>query len=95
MENNVYIPIKHELIEEAVKTHKRRRERFEAEGLSADEAFDLAEQMFDRDMDPDGRRVCFECKNLKGKFCTYYKHTNSNIRFMLQRCPGFDLRGAK
>lgn len=90
----MYIPIKHELIEEAVRTHQRRLERFKAEGLSADEAFDLAESLFDRDLDPaDGRRVCFECKNLRGKFCSYYKSSNSNIRFMLQRCPGFDLKG--
>ena len=88
-------------LERAAKIHKRRRKRFEEEGLSEMEAFDLAEKLFDRDYDEtDDRRLCFECRNYvdETKVCKK-KIINGKpqipIRFTLQRCEHFDLRGGK
>ena len=51
-------------LERAAKRHEKRRKRFVEEGLSEDEAYDLAEKLFDRDRDTmDDRRLCFECSN--------------------------------
>lgn len=78
----------------------RRRETFIEEGLTKDEAYDLADQMFIRDLEGwDDRRVCFECEHYKDKKCTKIldKHgrPTSQLRFMLQRCNKFKLKGKK
>ena len=89
-----------EELDKAIATHDRRRKVFMAEGLSEDEAWDLAERMLNRDADPqDDRRVCFECKNHVAKHCTAYKDRygkpTTQPRFILQRCDYFDLKGKK
>jgi len=79
-----------------VQRHTRRRQVFEAEGLSEREAWDLADQMLARDRDPfDDRRVCFECSHLEGNLCNKIKVAQkalSPLRFTLQRCESFSLR---
>jgi len=84
-----------EELERAVKRHERRRARFMKEGLSAEEAFDLAEAMFDRDLEGDDRRLCFECANYvdQTKLCLVTLDNRGRpqvpLRFTLQRCPQF------
>ena len=57
-------PMTEEELEIAVAVHARRRKVFIEEGLCEEQAWDLAEKMFERDRDiGDDRRVCFECKN--------------------------------
>ena len=89
-------------LERAAKRHEKRRKRFVEEGLSEDEAWDLAEKLFDRDRDTmDDRRVCFECSNYvdKSKVCLKRRDRAGKpqmpIRFILQRCPTFSLKGVK
>ena len=87
-------------INKEVKRFDRRMETFRKEGLSNDEAYDLASAMFDRDRDPqDDRRVCFECTHLAGKVCLMmrdkYGKPQIPLRFILQRCPDFQLKGQK
>ena len=70
-----------------------RKQKFIQEGLCEEQAFILASAMFDRDRDPqDDRRVCFECENYVGKVCMKYQMP---LRFVLQRCPDFQLKGKK
>jgi hypothetical protein len=80
-----------------VQRHTRRRAVFEAEGLPADEAWNLADQMLARDRDlSDDRRVCFECSHLEGRQCSKIKvgqRALYPLRFTLQRCDSFSLRG--
>ena len=78
----------------------RRKARFMVEGLTEVQAEDLAGRMFDRDRDPmDDRRVCFECTGHKDKLChrilDKQKKPTSQLRFVLQRCDHFDLKGKK
>jgi hypothetical protein len=78
----------------------RRREVFIEEGLTADEAYELADQMFIRDMGGwDDRRVCFECAYHVDKKCTEildkYKRPTMQLRFILKRCEQFKLKGTK
>lgn len=89
-------------LEKAVKRHERRRKRFVEEGLSEREAFDLAEKLFDRDRDTsDDRRLCFECSNYEdhSKVCLKMRDRSGKfqmpLRFILQRCPTFQLREVK
>lgn len=86
----------------AIKTHEKRRVRFIKEGLSDDDAYDLADKLFERDKEGfDDRRLCFECKSYDDKttHCTAYKDglgkTYRPLRFILQRCDKFVLRGKK
>lgn len=73
----------------------------EHEGIDIDEAQEAARALLERDRDPhDDRRVCFECANLDGRFCTaaIMRNTRSKfepVRIILQRCEGFELRGKK
>ena len=76
----------------------RRMARFMADGLTHAQAEDLAGRMFDRDRDSmDDRRVCFECTGHKDKLChrilDKQKKPTSQLRFVLQRCDHFDLKG--
>jgi len=87
-----------EQMEKAIETHARRRKAFEAAGLGADDAWDLAEKMYDRDKEQlDDRRVCFECVHLKGREChgitDRFGKPTTQMRFILQRCPSFKLKG--
>lgn len=90
-----------EELEKAVKRHERRRERFVKEGLTPDEAFDLAELMFDRDLENDDRRLCFECDNYNDRTTTCQVTLDNRgraqvpLRFTLQRCPQFKLKEVK
>jgi queuine/archaeosine tRNA-ribosyltransferase len=89
-----------EQLEKAIQTHARRRKVFMDEGLCEEQAFDLAEKMFERDKDPyDDRRVCFECKNYVNRHCIAYtdkfNRATMQLRFVLQRCPKFILKGKK
>jgi len=89
-----------EQLEKAIQTHARRRKVFMEEGLCEEQAFDLAEKMFERDKDPyDDRRVCFECKNYVNRHCIAYtdkfNRATMQLRFVLQRCPKFILKGKK
>lgn len=89
-----------EELKKSIARFDRRMETFRKEGLSNDEAYDLASAMFDRDRDiQDDRRVCFECENLAGKVCLKmrdrYGKPQMPLRFILQRCPDFQLKGQK
>jgi hypothetical protein len=73
---------------------------FIEEGLCEEQAWDLAEKMFERDRDiGDDRRVCFECKNYVNRHCIAYtdkfNRATMQLRFVLQRCPKFILKGKK
>jgi hypothetical protein len=53
----------------------------------------LAEQLMrrDRPAEGDNRRVCFECRHLNGKRCK--AQSVPPLRFILQRCDFFKLKG--
>jgi len=89
-----------EEVEKAVERHARRFKTFVSEGLCEDQAWKLADQMWDRDNDPhDDRRVCFECRHYVGKYCMRIKdkfnRPTMQLRFILQRCDYFELKGKK
>lgn len=90
-----------EELEIYVKRHERRRERFEAEGLSTEEAYELADLLFERDKSANDRRLCFECQNYSDNAKTCSKILDSKkrpvtpLRFILQRCEWFSLRSVK
>jgi len=91
-----------EELEIAILKHSRRRKTFEEEGLSENEAFDLADKLFERDQDGyDDRRLCFECKkyNIQNKTCPKIVDrkgvAQQPLRFILQRCEWFELKGKK
>lgn len=70
----------------------RREAVFSKEGFKFSER--LAEQMLNRDRDTqDNRRVCFECKHLRGRSCD--AQSIPPLRFILQRCVAFSLKVAK
>jgi hypothetical protein len=78
----------------------RRYSAFVEAGLCPDGAQQLAQQMLERDRDGfDDRRVCFECENYKGKVCTKMRDSRGKymmpLRFILQRCEFFSLKGKK
>lgn len=86
-----------------IKRFNRRIYKFIDEGLSVDESYELADKLFDRDLFPmqDDRHVCFECKNYddKKKLCNAILDKNGRptqqMRFALQRCPKFKIKGKK
>ena len=87
-------------IEKEIKRFDRRMETFRKEGLSNDEAYDLASAMFDRDRDPqDDRRVCFECQHHVKRNCIQIRDKlgkpTQQLRFILQRCEYFKLKETK
>jgi hypothetical protein len=89
-----------EQLEQYIDRFHRRMKHFMAEGLCEDGAYTLAEQMWERDADPqDDRRVCFECRNYIGKLCIKMLDRKGlpqmPLRFVLQRCDWFDLKGKK
>jgi hypothetical protein len=87
-----------EEMEKAIDRHGRRRKVFEEEGLSPDDAWDLADKMWERDADiGDHRRLCFECRNYVDRNCTKlldrFGKPQRAPRFTLQNCPQFFLKG--
>ena len=87
-------------IKKEIERFDRRMETFRKEGLCNDQAYDLASAMLDRDRDPhDDRRVCFECENYVGKVCMKMRDKLGKpqmpLRFVLQRCENFQLKGSK
>jgi hypothetical protein len=91
-----------EEIEVATAKHNRRTKAFMDAGLTREAALELADKMFDRDADPqDDRRLCFECKKYDSKNGTCPKivdrkgYPQRPLRFVLQRCDWFDLKGKK
>ena len=71
---------------------QKREAAFIKNGLGIDDAEKLAETMLYRDRpdEDDDRRVCFECKHFAPEKCRNGQALNP---FVLQRCPGFELRG--
>ena len=89
-----------EELEKAIIRHTSRRKTFISEGLCEEQAWDLAEKMFERDKDGfDDRRVCFECKHYVARHCTKitdkFGRPTMQLRFILQRCEYFKLKGKK
>ena len=88
-----------EELEKAAIRFDRRYEAFKKEGLCEEQAYKLAEQMYERDRDPhDDRRVCFECEKYMGGFCLGYlkdSRPTRPLRFILQRCDKFKLKKKK
>lgn len=87
-------------LDKAVLRMNRRMETFIKEGLCEKQAYELAESMWQRDEDPhDDRRVCFECQNYVAKVCMKMKDKLGKpqmpLRFVLQRCDYFELKGVK
>lgn len=82
-------------------THNRRIRIFISEGLKEKDAYDLADNLLDRDLDIswDDRRVCFECTNHVNKLCMAKLDRRGNpsqqLRFIPQRCDQFNLKGTK
>ena len=84
----------------------RRKAAFIEAGCHPEEAAELAYHMMIRDRENrgstnplDDRRVCFECTGHKDKLChrilDKQKKPTSQLRFVLQRCDHFDLKGKK
>jgi hypothetical protein len=87
-------------LDKKIDRHYKRMQTFVNEGLSEDDAFDLAEAMWTRDEDEfDDRRLCFECKNYENKKCKAILdklgRPTQQLRFILQRCDYFVLKGKK
>ena len=88
--------------DEEIERFTRRVARLMKEGLDEMEAERLAETMLYRDRPESGddRRICLECKGLRGRVCDFAKSLglragHEPLRFTLQRCDGFSLKGAK
>lgn len=88
--------------DEEIERFKRRVERLMKDGLTEMEAEKLAETMLYRDRPGSGddRRICLECKGLRGRACDFAKSIglrggHEPQRFVLQRCDGFVLRGTR
>ncbi len=87
-------------IDKEIERFDKRMNVFMSEGLCREGAYDLASAMLERDRDPhDDRRVCFECTHYAGKACLKIKDKLGKpqmpLRFVLQRCDFFKLKGSK
>ena len=79
-------------------TFKRRKAKFDDENYF--DSKNLANQMMNRGKDEDDkRRLCFECQNLVGKNCIKlldsFKKPSEPLKFTLQNCVAFKLKGIK
>jgi hypothetical protein len=80
---------------------QRRAKVFINDGCPDTEAYDLAWLLAlrDREQGCDDRRICFECKNYANKKCKAILdkkgEPTQQLRFILQRCPQFSLKGKK
>jgi hypothetical protein len=86
----------------ATTKHDRRTQAFMDAGLPQDEAWKLADKLFERDADPqDDRRLCFECRLFDAKTGTCPKIVDRKgkpqqaLKFVLQRCDWIQLKGKK
>ncbi len=69
-------------------------------GMTDMDAERLAKQMLYRDRPESGddRRICLECKGLKGAVCTFaqaigLRRGMEPVATIMQRCDGFQLKG--
>jgi hypothetical protein len=79
---------------------QRRAQKFIEEGCESEyEAYELAWLLAlrDREQGCDDRRICFECKHYENKKCNAildkFDRPTQQLRFILQRCPKFKLKG--
>ena len=77
---------------------QRRAKAFIDDGCPTEEAYDLAGLLKLRDREGlDDRRICFECKHYANKKCNAildkFGKPTQQLRFILQRCPKFKLKG--
>jgi hypothetical protein len=85
-----------EELEIAVLKHTRRRKIFEEDGLTEDEAWNLADVLFERDKEGlDDRKLCYECKNHNRLLKNCKVKNPFFLPLILQRCPQFELKGKK
>ena len=80
---------------------QRRAKKFIDGGVPCQEAIDLAGilKLRDREQGCDDRRICFECKHYADKKCNAILDKlgkpTQQLRFILQRCDYFQLKGQK
>ncbi len=80
---------------------QRRAKKFIDDGCPHGEAYDLAWLLVlrDREQGLDDRRICFECKHYANKRCNAildkFGKPTQQLRFILQRCDYFQLKGTK
>ena len=80
---------------------QRRAKKFIEDGCPNEEAYDLAWTLAlrDREQGMDDRRICFECKHYANKRCKAildkFGKPTQQLRFILQRCDYFQLKGTK
>lgn len=79
---------------------QRRAKAFINDGCPTEEAYDLAGLLKLRDREGlDDRRICFECKNYENKKCKAILdkkgYPSQQLRFILQRCDYFEMKGKK
>jgi hypothetical protein len=80
---------------------QRRAKKFIDDGCPHGEAYDLAWLLAlrDREQGLDDRRICFECKHYANKKCNAildkFGKPTQQLRFILQRCDYFQLKGTK
>jgi len=79
---------------------QRRAKKFIEDGCPVEEAYDLAGLLKLRDREGlDDRRICFECKHYADKRCKAildrFGKPTQQLRFILQRCDYFQLKGQK
>ena len=79
---------------------QRRAKAFIMDGCPTEEAYDLAGLLKLRDREGlDDRRICFECKHYANKKCSVILdrkgYPSQQLRFILQRCPKFTIKGKK
>jgi hypothetical protein len=86
----------------ATAKHKSRSKAFMDAGLARESASDLADKLFERDLDSqDDRRLCFECRIFDTKSGTCPKIVDKKgkpqpaLKFVLQRCDWIQLKGKK
>lgn len=88
--------------DEEIRRFQNRVKRLQSEGMTEVEAEELATRLLHRDRPDSGddRRICLECVGLRGRVCAFASRLglrtgHEPLRFILQRCDGFVLRGAK
>jgi hypothetical protein len=90
-------PMTTEELEVAIPIHEKRRKVFMEDGYTEDEAWELADILFDRDRvdSGDDRRICYECKHQDRKAKTCKINQAFYLPTILQRCDTFKLKGSK
>jgi hypothetical protein len=96
-------PLEGRALSKAIERFDNRVKTFMADGLTFDEAYELADKLFVRDHHEtmDDRRLCYECNNYNSIRKTCPKYTDNfgkpqtPLKFTLQRCKDFILKGKK